>query len=150
MKIIRLNWILTYWPVRINALDLSSMKNIPRPKYLNLFKIHLPLTGVVSILHRLSGVILFLCIPLSIYALQYSLANEQGFTEMQQAMNTLGGKVLAAVVIWSAVHHLLAGIRFLLTDLNIGLALKAARASAWLVMLLAILLTAWLVWRCCA
>lgn len=110
-----------------------------RPKNLNLLKIHQPVTAVVSILHRVSGVILFLFIPLLIYALAYSLSSESNYSQLQQAISSSLIKWLTLPVVFALVHHLFAGIRFLLLDLDIGVALKPARTSAWLVFVALIL-----------
>ena len=106
------------------------------PKFLNLFRIHFPVGAVTSIAHRLSGTILFLSFPFMVFLLDLSL---QGPDEYQQAIDWLGScyiRLLTALVVWSLCHHLLAGIRFLIIDLGIGVGLKQARASAWLVNLL--------------
>jgi succinate dehydrogenase / fumarate reductase cytochrome b subunit len=104
-----------------------------RPKNLNLLKIHQPVTAVVSVLHRVSGVILFLIIPLLIYALGYSLSSESNYIELQQVFSSTLIKWITLPVVFALMHHLFAGIRFLLLDLDIGVALKPARLSAWLV-----------------
>lgn len=94
--------------------------NKSQPVYLNLFKIKLPLTGIVSLLHRVTGVLLFLAIPFSIYLLQLSMHSEQDF---QQAVDLLNHPLilLFEVIIFGAlIYHLFAGIRFLLMDVDIG------------------------------
>jgi len=58
------------------------MKPIARPVYLDLLRIHLPLPGWVSILHRVSGVLLFLAVPLGVWVLSRSLSDEAGFLRM--------------------------------------------------------------------
>jgi len=106
------------------------------PKFLNLFRIHFPVGAVTSIAHRLSGAILFLSFPFMVFLLDLSL---RGPAEYQQAITWLEPyyiRLLTALVVWALCHHLLAGIRFLIIDLGIGVGLKQARASAWLVNLL--------------
>jgi succinate dehydrogenase / fumarate reductase cytochrome b subunit len=105
------------------------------PRYLNLFRIHLPITAVLSIGHRLSGVFLALSIPLLIYLLDLSLRGRAGYTAAASVFDSNGVKFLAAVAVWAFAHHALAGIRFLLLDLGVGIARPAARASAWSVSL---------------
>jgi len=107
-----------------------------RPFFLNLLKIHLPVTGFVSFLHRISGLLLFIAIPFSVYLFDLSL---QGSTGFDQAANILAHPVmqlLGLLLLWSLLHHLFAGIRFLLTDLDIGLSKAHAVRSAWLVFVL--------------
>jgi succinate dehydrogenase / fumarate reductase cytochrome b subunit len=104
-----------------------------RPKFLNLLKIHLPVTGITSIAHRISGVLLFLAIPGFIYLFQLSLRDESTFNGISELLANSAVKVIVTLLVWALAHHLLAGIRYLLTDIAIGLDLPAARASAWLV-----------------
>ena len=112
-----------------------------RPKYLNLFKIRLPITGIASINHRISGLVLFLFIPFSIYFLQLSLTNNEGFIEVLDCLSSPIIKLGLILLTWSFVHHLLAGFRFLLIDQNIGVSLSAARKTAWFVVFAAVIVT---------
>jgi len=101
-----------------------------RPKYLNLIKINLPITGIASILHRISGVLLFLSIPFLIYALSLSLRSPESFAQVQAFFDNMLIRALGLMLVYALAHHFFAGIRFLLLDLDIGLDLKTARASA--------------------
>lgn len=112
-----------------------------RPKYLNLLKIRLPITGIASINHRISGLLLFLAIPFSLYLFQLSLTDSNGFTEMLSCLSSPIVKLGLILLIWSFVHHLLAGIRFLLIDQNLGISLSAARQTAWFVVFAAVIIT---------
>jgi len=118
-----------------------------RPKYLSLpailFQIRLPLPGWVSILHRVSGALLFF--PFAawlLFMLDYSLVSEQGFARIQGYLQLPLVKAAALLFIWSYCHHLCAGIRFLLLDLHKGIELRAARISSVVVILAGLLLTA--------
>jgi succinate dehydrogenase / fumarate reductase cytochrome b subunit len=113
----------------------------PRPKYLNLVKIRLPVPGVVSIMHRVSGAALFLLIPVLLYLLQLSLASERGFAAIRGALTTPLAKLALIALLWGFLHHFCAGIRYLVLDLDIGTDLPAARASSWAVLAASILLT---------
>lgn len=104
-----------------------------RPKFLNLLKIHLPVTGITSIAHRISGALLFLAIPGFIYFFQLSLRDENGFNEVHGLLTSISVKMIVTLLVWALAHHVLAGIRYLLTDIAIGMDLPAARASAWFV-----------------
>ena len=115
--------------------------NNNRPKHLNLFKIHLPITGIASINHRLSGLILFLAIPVSLYLFQRSLSSQTGFAEVLEYLSSPWIKLALILLIWSFVHHLLAGFRFLLIDQNLGISLPAARKTAWFVVIAAVIVT---------
>ena len=112
-----------------------------RPKFLNLLKIRLPITGIASINHRLSGLILFLAIPISLYLFQLSLTSEAGYSEMLASLSTPIIKLFLVLLTWSFIHHLFAGFRFLLIDQNIGITLSAARKSAWFVVFAAVIVT---------
>ncbi len=120
-----------------------------RPKFLNLLKIHLPVTGITSIAHRISGVLLFLAIPGFIYLFQLSLRDESGFTAVGELLVCGWVKVAVTLLVWALAHHLLAGIRYLLTDIAIGLHLPMARAIAWFVNIASLcifLLVATVIW----
>lgn len=109
-----------------------------RPVYLNLFKIRLPMAGLVSLAHRASGVLMFLSLPFIVYLLDLSVASASGF---EQAIATLQQPIVMAaglLFIWSLAHHLFAGIRFLLIDADICIDKKPATITAWLVMVLAV------------
>ncbi|MBZ0105151.1 MAG: succinate dehydrogenase, cytochrome b556 subunit [Sulfuricella denitrificans] len=109
-----------------------------RPVYLNLFKIRLPLPGVVSIMHRASGALLFLLLPVLLFVLQLSLASEQGFAEVQGWFRLPLVKLLLIGVIWGYLHHFCMGLRYLALDLDIGVDLPQARFSSWLVLAVSI------------
>ena len=118
-----------------------------RPKYLSLpailFQIRLPLPGWVSILHRVSGALLvFPFAAWVLYLLDASLASEQGFARVKDHYLQLPiVKLAALLLIWSLCHHFLAGIRYLLIDVHIGVDLPAARWSAVAVIAGGLLLT---------
>lgn len=106
-----------------------------RPKYLNLLQIHLSVMGLVSILHRLTGVILLLAIPMLVYLFDLSLQSAQGFAQVQAWLSLFPVKLLGVIVAWSLLYHAFAGIRFLLLDIHWGANLAHARKTAWGVMM---------------
>ena len=109
-----------------------------RPKYLNLFKIRMPVTAVASILHRITGLVLLLLVPLLIYCLALSLRSAEDFTKLQSYLDSIAVKIIVVLMVWGFAHHLFAGLRFLLMDIDWGTSLAKARFSAWLVLLLGI------------
>ena len=111
------------------------------PKFLNLVLIKLPPGGIASIAHRISGVLMFLAIPLVAWLFGLSLENEQGFQKALGWLSSAPGLLLTLLLVWSLSHHLLAGIRHLLLDVEIGVQKQQARASAWAVNLGALLVT---------
>lgn len=118
-----------------------------RPVYLDLLRIRLPVGGVISILHRITGVILVLLLPLGFYLLQQSLASAERYAELKRDLLSLPARILVFFVALVLLHHFLAGLRHLLLDLDIGIARAQARASAWLVILGVVSLGAFLGWR---
>lgn len=122
----------------------------PRPFYLNLIKIRLPVPGVVSIFHRISGVLLFLAIPWSVYLLELSLRGEQEFGQVVNLLNQPIIKLGLIILLLSLVHHFYAGLRFLATDFDIGLGKQASRNSAWLVIVLVIVTFVLLMYGICS
>src|SRR5215831_9735618 len=100
----------------------SAAAKKARPKYLSLpallFEIRLPLPGWVSILHRISGLLLFF--PFAawlLYLLDTSLVSQEGFDRIRNTYLQLPVVKLALLVfIWAFCHHLCAGIRFLFLD----------------------------------
>ena len=101
-----------------------------RPKYLDLRRIKLPITGIVSIAHRISGVFLVLSIPVWLYLLELSLSGFQGYQEAAEITDGFLFSILSIVCLWALVHHFLAGIRYLLIDLDIGIEKQAALEGA--------------------
>lgn len=107
----------------------------PRPKFRNLnlpllLTYRLPFPGLVSIMHRISGAVLFLMLPLLLWLFDLSLASELSFERLRSIASNWWFKLLLVFLVWGFFHHLVAGIRYLLLDLHIGIDLKSARASA--------------------
>ena len=123
------------------------MKPIAPPVYLNLLRIHLPLTGWVSILHRLSGVLLFAALPFAVWALSVSLSGEAGFRRMADTLAHPLVRLLVLLLIWAFAHHVFAGLRHLALDAHWGMDLKRARQSSLAVMLAAGLVALIAAWR---
>lgn len=107
--------------------------NTKRPKFLNLLKIHLPVTGVTSFAHRVSGALLFLSLPFWVYIFSLSLQSEASYEVAVSYLTNIWVRLITLLLLWSILHHLLAGLRFLLLDIRIGHSLKSARFTAWLV-----------------
>jgi succinate dehydrogenase / fumarate reductase cytochrome b subunit len=121
-----------------------------RPVYLNLFRLYLPITGWVSILHRLSGALLFLLLPLMIWGFALTLSSETGYAHAVAWLSTPATKLLTLVLVWALAQHLLAGLRHLAMDGHWGLQLTSARLSSVVVLLATagvVLLAAWGLFR---
>ena len=112
-----------------------------RPKNLDIASIRLPLPGKVSILHRVSGVGLFLFLPVLLWVFSASLTSADTIAVLKALSASLPAKVVFAGLIWAFAHHFCAGIRFLLLDLHVGIEKEAARKSAAIVFAVSIPLT---------
>ena len=108
-----------------------------RPKNLNLLTIRLPINAVVSILHRASGMALFMVLPLLILAFQTSLQSEARYAAFAALLGTWFLKLVLIGLSWAFFHHFYAGIRHLLQDVHWMTSLQKARFSSrvvlWLV-----------------
>lgn len=105
--------------------------NRARPVNLNLLTIRFPIPAIVSILHRIAGVILFLFIPIALWVLDFSLTQD-GF----DALHDWRGNIFTKLAIWAIlaafIFHLIAGVRHLLSDVRLGSSLQGGRATSWL------------------
>ena len=123
------------------------MKPIARPVYLNLYRIHLPLAGWVSILHRASGALLFLALPLGVWALSVSLTGEAGFRRVAGWLTLPPGKLLVLLLIAAFAQHLFAGLRHLALDAHWGVGLRRARQTSLAVLAATLGVTLLAAWR---
>lgn len=105
-----------------------------RPVFLDLTRIRQPVTAVLSIGHRLSGVALVLSIPLLVYLLDRSLHSEQSYRCVVELLQGPPARFALLLTIWLFTHHFLSGIRYLLIDVDVGVDIRRARISAWLVL----------------
>ena len=113
----------------------------PAPVFLDLFRIRFPAGAITSIAHRIAGMLLFLAFPFLVYLLDLSLQGPDGFARAAVVLQSGWLRLVSVIIAWSLFHHLLAGIRFLLIDVDVGSCLASARRSARLVNVLGIALT---------
>jgi succinate dehydrogenase / fumarate reductase cytochrome b subunit len=106
-----------------------------RPVFLDLLRIRLPAGGIMSIGHRITGVLLVLTIPLLLYLLDRSVSGPEGFAAVKAVVTGLPFEVLLFLLLWALVHHFLAGIRYLLIDVAVGVEKPFYRRSALAVLL---------------
>jgi succinate dehydrogenase cytochrome b subunit len=104
-----------------------------RPVFFNLMQIQMPVGALTSITHRVTGVFLAISVPFGIYLLDLSLQDPQSYAQVISLFDELTFRAAAIVFVWVLTHHLLAGIRHLLSDIDIGSQLPASRRSAWAV-----------------
>ena len=109
-----------------------------RPKNINPLSIKLPITALVSIGHRISGVFVFLCIPLMLCALAESLRSQESFEAIASWFSPMPVKILTWLLIVAVVFHLLAGFRHLLMDCHWGETLRSAKLTAGIVIVITV------------
>lgn len=102
----------------------------PRPVFLQLWRIRLPLPGVVSILHRISGVLMVLALPFGVWLLATAAASPTGFAQVKNLLAQPLMLLILLVLLWAFLHHLFAGIRHLVMDLGQAVELAQARRTA--------------------
>ena len=112
-----------------------------RPKNLDLATIRQPLPAVLSILHRISGAVIFFLMPVLLWLFQQSLASPEGYAVAKAVTSGFFAKIILLGLIWLFMHHFCAGIRYLLLDLHMGIDLQSARFSAKVVFVVSIVLT---------
>lgn len=105
---------------------MSDSASKPRPQFRNLsvpqiLSYNLPLAGKTSILHRVSGALLFLCLPLVLIPLfALSVTSAESYASISQWTSNPLCKIVLLVLVWGYLHHFCAGIRYLTLDLHIG------------------------------
>ena len=118
-----------------------------RPQFRNihvsqLFYYRLPLAGIVSILHRISGALLFLIgIPFVLYLLQQSITSEISFEKYRELTSHWFARLILLGLIWSYLHHFCAGIRYLVLDLHVGISKEQSHVSSIAVLVVSLVLT---------
>lgn len=122
------------------------MKN-KRPINLDISSIHLPLAAYTSILHRISGVIVFVGVAILLWIFDLSLSSEQGFNSVREIMTSPLMKFIVWGVLSALAYHLVAGVKHLLMDMGIGESKEAAPLGAKLTIVVsAVLIIALGVW----
>ena len=128
---------------------MNKKRPVNRPKNLNLLTIRLPINAVVSILHRASGVALFILLPVLLWFLQIAVKNEDGYLTLVNLMHHLLAKLILIGLAWAFFHHFFAGLRHLGQDVHWMTSLQKARFSGrvvlWLVAIAVITFT-WKIW----
>lgn len=112
-----------------------------RPRNLNLTTIRFPLPALVSILHRMSGVFLFLTLPFLLGILQCSLSSTGCFALLRDWAAQPIVTFLLFGIIWAFSYHLLAGVRIIALEMRSGINIKYARLSSKLVLVGSVILT---------
>jgi len=116
--------------------------NKKRPVNLDLGSMKYPVTALTSILHRLSGILLFLCLFVMLYALGKSLSSEEGFNEIKGMLLSPLGKLITWVLYSALIYHLVAGVRHLIMDMGVGETLQGGKRGSVIVIIVSTLLIA--------
>ncbi len=114
---------------------MSDLTRPRRPIYrnLNITQIvgyRLPLAGIISILHRISGALLFLLLPYVLYLFEKSLTSELSFGVFKSVASGWFAKLVILALAWAYLQHFCAGIRHLFMDLHIGLEKESGKQTA--------------------
>lgn len=112
-----------------------------RPVFLQLTQIKLPISALVSILHRISGVIMILSIPVFAVLFAQALSSPEGFAASAAFLHYPLTELALFVLGWAVLHHLFTGIRYVIIDLGIGVELPVARKTGWTVLVSALVVT---------
>jgi len=123
--------------------------NSKRPVNLDLSKFHFPLPAITSILHRVSGIIIFVGVAFMLYGLDVSLSGEAGFERVSEILNGFLAKLIVWGIISALLYHLVAGIKHLIMDMGIGETLEGGRLAAKLTLVISgvlIVLAGVLIW----
>lgn len=115
-----------------------------RPIQLDLLRLRFPVTAIVSILHRVTGLVLFLVLPFVFYYLSCALGSQAQFEKISAVFSRWPGNVLLWCAVMAAVYHVLAGLRHIVMDSGYGESRLAARLSSWLLLVSVGLFAVWL------
>jgi succinate dehydrogenase / fumarate reductase cytochrome b subunit len=118
---------------------MSDMQQRKRPKNLNLFTIRLPVNAIISILHRMSGMALFLVLPALLWTLSQSVQSEVSYTALAGMLQHWLAKLFVIGLSCAFFHHFYAGLRHLAMDVHWMTSLQKARISSRLVLCLDVL-----------
>ncbi|WP_033416774.1 succinate dehydrogenase, cytochrome b556 subunit [Hahella ganghwensis] len=114
--------------------------NSKRPVNLDLTKFHFPLPAITSILHRISGVIIFVAIAFLLWGLDMSLESEQSFNSLLAVLDGFLAKLILWGILAALAYHFVAGIKHLVMDAGIGEDLEGARLFAKIVIAASVVL----------
>jgi succinate dehydrogenase / fumarate reductase cytochrome b subunit len=115
--------------------------NQKRPVNLDLTTLSFPVTAITSIMHRLSGIAVFLLLPYMFYLLQLSLHTEQGFVDVQSMMQNGLHKLLVWLFVSALFYHFMAGVRHIISDFGYGETIVTAKKTANILLLLTVIST---------
>jgi succinate dehydrogenase / fumarate reductase cytochrome b subunit len=127
----------------------EAVREVPkkeRPEFRNihvteLSNYRMPLASIVSILHRISGFVIFALLPFVLYLLEQSLRSEISFAYYQGFVTYPLVKLIILGLVWAYMQHFCAGVRHLIMDTHVGLDKDSARRSSVAVLAISLTLT---------
>lgn len=114
--------------------------NRKRPVNLDIGTISLPITAYASLLHRISGVALFVGVGILMWLLDWSLTDEESFNTVKSLFDSVLCKLIVWGVLAFLIYHTAAGIRHLVMDVGIGESMEGGRRSARIVFVVTVVL----------
>ena len=122
---------------------MSARRVIRNISIADLVRYRLPVPGMLSILHRISGLLMVVALPFVLWLFELSLRSESSWAQLRRGATGWLVRILLVVLAWALVHHTLAGLRYLLLDLDLGVDRVPARRSAWIVFAISLPLALW-------
>jgi succinate dehydrogenase / fumarate reductase cytochrome b subunit len=128
----------------------EAVREVPKKERQQFRNIHvtqlmnyrLPPAGIVSFLHRISGFLMFLLLPVALYLLQLSLLSEETYKFFHGIAERPLTKLVLLVLVWAYLQHFCAGVRHLFMDMHMGIEKDSSRKSAVSVLAVSLILTA--------
>lgn len=108
-----------------------------RPVNLDLSTIRLPITAITSILHRISGILIFAGVAVLLWMLQQSLAGEESFNQLKECLSSGLAKLVLWGIVSGVIYHFIAGIKHLIMDMGIGETLEGGKQLSVAVLIVA-------------
>jgi succinate dehydrogenase / fumarate reductase, cytochrome b subunit len=117
----------------------NTVNTSSRPMHLDLTRMKFPPMAIVSVMHRISGVLLFLLLPFMLYLLHTSLQSQDSFEQLHHFMALPSVSFFLWVLVCAVSFHFLAGVRHMLMDCGLGESLQAGRVTAYLIIVLEVI-----------
>lgn len=119
-----------------------------RPQFRNIHvtqivSYRLPIAGIMSILHRVSGAAMFLLLPVLAWLFDLSLTSELSYAQLTEVTDSVIVKLTLCGLAWAFIHHFMGGIRHLVNDMHIGITKEASPKMATGFMVASLVVTAW-------
>ncbi len=115
--------------------------NHQRPVNLDLTTIHFPVTAIISIMHRISGIAVFILLPFMLYVLQQSLQSQESFNMLQAFLHYAWVKLLVWIFASALFFHFMAGVRHMIADFGYGEEMATGRKTAIILLVLTVIST---------